>query len=43
MAEPSECCKECVKFDKFGKNCWVYWDLKKQCTLHAKEWDEVNF
>lgn len=43
MPEIPECCKECVKWDKFSKDCWVYWELKKECTLHAKDWDEVNF
>ena len=43
MAEVPECCKECVKWEKFGKNCWVYWDLKKQCTMHAKDWEDIIF
>ena len=34
------CCEECVKFEKFAKDCWVYWDLKKNCSMHAKDWSE---
>ena len=40
IAAPN-CCAGCVKWDMFGKNCWVYWDLKKQCTQHSR--DENGF
>ncbi len=41
MEETPDCCKNCVKWEKFGKNCWVYWELKKDCTHHSTSWDEV--
>ncbi|MFH2027771.1 MAG: hypothetical protein ABIJ08_01405 [Nanoarchaeota archaeon] len=27
-----DCCEDCIKWEQFGKNCWVYWELKKNCT-----------
>ena len=36
-----QCCKGCVKWDKFGKECWVYWDLKKECTMHSTDWNDA--
>ncbi len=37
------CCKYCMKYDQFGTKCFVYWDLKKLCTMkvtNAQEWNE---
>lgn len=28
-------CNGCMNWDRFGKKCWVYWDLKKQCSHYA--------
>jgi len=42
MPDIPECCQECVKFDKFGKSCWVYWDKKKECTQQAVSWDDIK-
>ncbi|MBI1970670.1 hypothetical protein HYS47_02910 [Candidatus Woesearchaeota archaeon] len=25
-------CEGCMNWERFGKNCWVYWDEKKVCT-----------
>ncbi len=33
-----KCCDGCNKFDKFGKQCWVYWEDKKNCTQYSEEW-----
>ena len=27
-------CRGCRKWDIFGKNCWVYWEKKKVCTMY---------
>ena len=27
-----ECCVDCIKWDQWGKNCWLYWERKKHCT-----------
>jgi hypothetical protein len=27
-----ECCRDCLKWEQFGKNCWIYWERKKHCT-----------
>lgn len=32
-----ECCDGCVNWERFGKECWVYWELKKDCTMHSIE------
>jgi len=31
------CCKGCIKFDQFGKECWVYWNDKKECSQHTSK------
>jgi hypothetical protein len=36
-------CKECIKYKKFGKNCWYFWDLKKVCTRFEKEEGEETY
>ena len=40
--EPApDVCKGCLKWDKFGKNCNIYWEGKKYCTrkvLTMEEW-----
>jgi len=36
-----EVCKNCLRWEKFGKNCYVYWEGKKFCTrkvLTMEEW-----
>ncbi|MBI2139083.1 hypothetical protein HYU13_05825 [Candidatus Woesearchaeota archaeon] len=40
MDECNEICKDCIRFKKFGKSCWVYWEGKKQCTFRATREDE---
>jgi len=33
MAEEiPECCEDCIKWEQFGKDCWIYWEKKKSCT-----------
>ena len=34
------CCAGCVRWVKFGKNCFYYWEGKKHCTMWASDWDE---
>jgi hypothetical protein len=34
-------CNGCLRWEKFGKNCYVYWDGKKHCTRKVftmEEW-----
>ena len=26
-------CNGCLKFDEFGKSCWVFWERKKECSM----------
>ena len=35
------CCIGCVRWEKFGKNCFYYWEGKKHCTMWTGSWDEV--
>ena len=35
------CCRGCVRWQKFGRNCYYYWEGKKHCTMWAASWDEV--
>ncbi len=32
----NEICKDCIKFERFQKSCWVYWENKKFCTQKVK-------
>ena len=42
MAEKiPDCCEGCVKWEKFGKGCFVYWEEKKECTQKAEAWDQI--
>jgi len=29
-------CDGCVNSKSFGKKCWFYWELKKQCSQFKK-------
>ena len=35
------CCIGCVRWEKFGRNCFYYWEGKKHCTMWAGSWEEV--
>ena len=37
----TKCCKDCVVWEKFGKNCFYYWESKKDCTMTTYDWDEA--
>jgi hypothetical protein len=34
------CCAGCIRWQRFGKNCFYYWELKKHCTMWSSTWDE---
>jgi len=34
-------CIGCVRWEKFGKQCFYFWENKKHCTMWAGSWDEV--
>ena len=40
--EVPNCCEGCVNWHQFGKDCWVYWELKKSCTQHTPAGGEFN-
>jgi len=35
------CCAGCVRWEKFGKRCFYYWEGKKHCTMWVGSWNEV--
>ena len=38
---PNEVCKGCLRWERFGRNCFVFWEGKKVCTMKAtteEEW-----
>ena len=37
VEKKSECCEGCKIYDQKGKNCWVYWENKKECTQHSSK------
>lgn len=38
--ECNDICKDCLKWKQFGKNCWVYWEGKKYCTMKVTSEEE---
>lgn len=41
MDNVNKICKDCIKFARFKKDCFVYWDKKKHCTMRAANDDEM--
>jgi len=38
-------CIGCLRWDKFGEGCWVYWEHKKVCTmkvLNVEDWKNME-
>jgi len=27
------CCAGCIRWERFGKKCWYFWENKKECTM----------
>lgn len=34
-------CEGCWRWEKFGKDCWYYWDGKKFCTFYSTDPSEL--
>ena len=34
-------CVGCVRWERFGKKCYYYWELKKHCTMWTADWEEA--
>jgi len=34
-------CEGCIKWERFGKNCYVFWENKKICTRKAVNVEEL--
>jgi len=37
-----KCCVGCVRWERFGKNCFYYWEGKKECSMWTNDWDEAS-
>ena len=35
------CCVGCIRWERFGKNCYYYWEGKKHCTMWTADWEEA--
>ncbi len=35
------CCVGCLRWEKFGKSCYYYWEGKKHCTVWIGSWDDA--
>ncbi len=33
--EKAFACEGCEFWEKHGKSCFYYWELKKDCTMHS--------
>ena len=35
------CCVGCVRWERFGKKCFYYWEGKKHCTMWVADWEDA--
>ena len=35
------CCNGCARWEKFGKNCFYYWEGKKNCSMRTSDYEEA--
>ena len=40
MDDANEICKDCLRYKRFGKGCYVHWDRKKECSLRITREEE---
>lgn len=36
----NEVCKDCLNWQRYGKDCWYFWQGKKTCTQRVDENEE---
>jgi hypothetical protein len=34
-------CRGCIRWERFGKNCWYFWESKKECSMFASSPEEL--
>ena len=39
----NECCKNCLKWQQFGEECWAHWHGKKECSQLVESQDEWDY
>lgn len=39
----NECCKDCLKWEHFAEECWVFWEGKKECSHKVGTQDEWDY
>ncbi len=37
-----ELCMNCANWDAFEKNCWFFWEEKKECANHSDGFKSVK-
>ncbi|MBI2107693.1 hypothetical protein HYU10_00800 [Candidatus Woesearchaeota archaeon] len=35
------CCQGCVRWQKFGRQCFYYWEKKKHCTVWTSNYNDL--
>ncbi|MBS3131041.1 hypothetical protein J4212_01290 [Candidatus Woesearchaeota archaeon] len=35
------CCAGCIRWERFGKKCWYFWENKKECTMWTSDVNEM--
>jgi len=38
---PNGVCKGCLRWERFGRNCFVFWEGKKVCTMRINSEEEL--
>lgn len=34
-------CEGCIRWERFGRNCHYFWELKKECSMYAANIEEM--
>jgi len=42
MAKTNDICRDCLRWDQHGSDCWVHWEKKKDCSLRATTNEELQ-
>lgn len=36
------CCVGCIRWEKFGKNCYYFWENKRHCTMWTNDIEDLS-
>ena len=34
-------CRGCLRWEQHGRNCWYFWEVKKECSMFAESPEEL--